>query len=36
MYRNVDVSGFDTLRYKLAGLGAIAQLLPNMVTPGVG
>jgi hypothetical protein len=26
MYRNVDVPGFDTLRYKPVGLGAILQV----------
>ncbi|MGY5803035.1 hypothetical protein ACXHMN_17025 [Rhizobium sp. LEGMi12c] len=34
MYRNVDVPGFDTLRYKLADLGAISlvvQLLADAV-----
>ena len=33
MYRNVDVLGFDTLRYKPAGLGAISQVeqLPDAI-----
>ena len=34
MYRNVDVPGFDTLRYKLTALDAIlqvAQLLADVV-----
>ncbi|MGY5775009.1 hypothetical protein [Rhizobium sp. LEGMi135b] len=35
MYRNVGVPDFDTLRYKLADLGAISQAAP-LIADAVG